>query len=79
MLKSMMAVLPQKTAVFAVGGVEPSAIGTFYRAGAAGFGIGSSLYQTGKTLEAIRSSALGFVDAWRQASTLSPGSSKGAR
>jgi 2-dehydro-3-deoxyphosphogalactonate aldolase len=46
-LKAVRAVLPQGTAVYAVGGVGPADFADWRAAGADGFGLGSSLYQPG--------------------------------
>ena len=47
-----------------VGGIAPDNMGTWRAAGAAGFGIGSSLYKPGKTAAAVREDAQRFVAAW---------------
>ena len=46
-LKAMLAVLPKGTAVLPVGGMGTETIPAWRAAGAAGFGIGSSLYRPG--------------------------------
>lgn len=46
-LKAMLAVLPKGTAVLPVGGMGAETIPAWQAAGAAGFGIGSSLYKPG--------------------------------
>jgi 2-dehydro-3-deoxyphosphogalactonate aldolase len=46
-LKAMLAVLPKGTAVLPVGGMGKDTIPAWRAAGAAGFGIGSSLYKPG--------------------------------
>ncbi len=46
-LKAMLAVLPKGTAVLPVGGMGAETIPAWRAAGAAGFGIGSSLYKPG--------------------------------
>jgi len=46
-LKAIRAVLPVTTQVYMVGGVGPDNFGTWMKAGANGFGIGSQLYAPG--------------------------------
>lgn len=48
-LKAMRAVLPAGTAVLPVGGIDAGTIPAWRAAGAAGFGIGSSIYKPGDT------------------------------
>lgn len=47
-LKAVRAVLPTQTRLYMVGGVGPEDFGTWRRAGADGFGIGSALYRPGR-------------------------------
>ena len=63
-VKALLAVLPAGTPVMPVGGIAPDNMGTWRAAGAAGFGIGSSLYKPGKTATAVREDAQRFVAAW---------------
>lgn len=53
MLRALLAVLPKGTAVLPVGGVEPDTIPAWKQAGAAGFGVGSSLYRPGDTAATV--------------------------
>jgi 2-dehydro-3-deoxyphosphogalactonate aldolase len=48
-LKAMRAVLPARTMVLPVGGVDAGNIAAWRAAGAAGFGIGSAIYKPGDT------------------------------
>jgi 2-dehydro-3-deoxyphosphogalactonate aldolase len=66
-LKGVLAVLPRGTQVFPVGGIEPTTMGRYRSAGAAGFGIGSSLFRPGSSVDEIRAAAGAFVQAWRAA------------
>jgi len=52
--------------VLPVGGIEPASMAAYRAAGAAGFGLGSALYQPGMGAEAVRGRAAAFVAAWRQ-------------
>jgi 2-dehydro-3-deoxyphosphogalactonate aldolase len=52
-LKAMLAVLPKGTPVLPVGGMGPETIPAWRAAGAAGFGIGSSLYRPGDAAEVV--------------------------
>lgn len=70
-LKALRAVLPAGTRVLPVGGITPQNMAPWHAAGAAGFGIGSALYQPGKAADAVARDAAGFVAGWR--SLLSPG------
>lgn len=63
-LKAMRAVLPAETQVYMVGGVGPENFGDWLKAGANGFGLGSSLYKPGDKIEDIASKAKDTVAAW---------------
>jgi 2-dehydro-3-deoxyphosphogalactonate aldolase len=65
-IKAWRAVLPREVAVLPVGGIEPASMAAYRAAGAAGFGLGSALYQPGMGAEAVRGRAAAFVAAWRQ-------------
>ena len=56
-LKAMRAVLPHGTAILPVGGVEAANIPAWRAAGAAGFGIGSSIYKPGDTADIVATKA----------------------
>jgi 2-dehydro-3-deoxyphosphogalactonate aldolase len=64
-LRAMKAVLPPKVPVLPVGGITPSTMPTYRRAGAAGFGIGSALYSPGTPPERVENRAATFIQAWR--------------
>lgn len=64
-LRALQAVLPAKCPVFPVGGIAPQSMAAFVDAGATGFGIGSSLFRPGVSLDLVRERALGFIQAWR--------------
>lgn len=64
-LRAMKAVLPGKYPVFPVGGITADNMSDYHTAGAAGFGIGSSIYKSGITPSAVRERAETFVQAWR--------------
>ena len=63
-LSALRAVLPRDTDVFAVGGVGPADFAAWRKAGASGFGLGSSLYRPGSTADAIARAAAESVNAW---------------
>jgi 2-dehydro-3-deoxyphosphogalactonate aldolase len=63
-LKAIRAVLPALTEVYAVGGVGPDGFADWRRAGASGFGIGSSLFRPGDRAEDVAPRARGIVAAW---------------
>jgi 2-dehydro-3-deoxyphosphogalactonate aldolase len=66
-VRAWRAVLPKETQLYPVGGVTPERIGPYRRAGANGFGIGSSLYKPGASAEQVAKSAQAFVKAWNEA------------
>ena len=63
-VKALLAVLPAGTPLMPVGGIAPHNMGEWRAAGAAGFGIGSSLYKPGKAAASVREDATQFVSAW---------------
>jgi 2-dehydro-3-deoxyphosphogalactonate aldolase len=65
MLKAMLAVLPQASAVLPVGGIHAGNLAPWLAAGARGFGVGSNLYTPGKPLNAIAQDAQVLVAAWQ--------------
>lgn len=69
-LKAMRAVLPPETLVLPVGGVSADNLAMWRAAGANGAGIGSALYQPGKSADAVAAAARTFIAAW-QATPLS--------
>lgn len=64
-LKAWRAVFPPGTAMLPVGGVGLGNLVTYKAAGAAGAGIGSSLYTPGIALDVLRQRAAALVAAWR--------------
>jgi 2-dehydro-3-deoxyphosphogalactonate aldolase len=66
-IKAWKAVLPKHVQLFAVGGVTPSNMGDWLKAGASGFGIGSSLYKPGMKISDVAQSAHELVEAWKRA------------
>lgn len=65
-LKAWRAVLPAGTAVLPVGGITPGTMAPWLAAGAAGFGIGSSLYAPGRSAGDVATSAHVFAEAWQR-------------
>ena len=65
MLKALQAVLPAKTIVIPVGGVDAGRILPWMKAGAGGVGVGSSIYKPGDSLAAIDAKAKTLVAATR--------------
>ncbi|MED5619092.1 2-dehydro-3-deoxy-6-phosphogalactonate aldolase [Ideonella sp. BN130291] len=64
-MKAMASILPPGTGLWPVGGITPQNMGAWRAAGAAGFGIGGSLYQPGKGLAELERSARAFMAAWQ--------------
>ncbi|KAJ55335.1 2-dehydro-3-deoxy-6-phosphogalactonate aldolase [Actibacterium mucosum KCTC 23349] len=63
-VKAIRAVLPPETPVYAVGGAGPDNFGTWFAAGATGFGLGTSLYTPGLTTAEIAQRAATIVAAY---------------
>jgi 2-dehydro-3-deoxyphosphogalactonate aldolase len=59
-VKAMRAVLPASTLLFPVGGITAANMGAYVAAGANGFGIGSALYQPGRSADDVKQAALDF-------------------
>jgi 2-dehydro-3-deoxyphosphogalactonate aldolase len=72
-VKAMRAVLPKETRLFAVGGVTAETMAGYVRAGATGFGLGTSLYTPGTSADQVRARARRLVDGWRKATTAMTG------
>lgn len=66
-LKAIRAVLPTDTAVYMVGGVDAPDFERWLRAGATGFGLGSSLYKPGDSAADVGAKAKDVVAAWEAA------------
>ena len=66
-LRAIRAVLPAAVSVLPVGGIDAAAMRDYRAAGAAGFGIGSSLYAPGRDPAEIGRRAAALVKAWRDA------------
>lgn len=64
-LKAWRAVMPSTLALIPVGGISPQSIAPYAAAGAAGFGLGSALYQPGRSVGEVGERAVTFVTAWR--------------
>jgi 2-dehydro-3-deoxyphosphogalactonate aldolase len=66
-LLAIRAVLPRTAQLYMVGGVGPEAFGDWLRAGATGFGLGSSLYKPGMSAAEVGTRARRVVAAWDDA------------
>jgi 2-dehydro-3-deoxyphosphogalactonate aldolase len=64
-LKSMRAVLPREFPILPVGGISQENLGTWWKAGARGFGIGSALYRPGDDPGVVAERARALVAAVR--------------
>jgi 2-dehydro-3-deoxyphosphogalactonate aldolase len=64
-IKAWKAVLPKEIPVLAVGGVTPDNMKAFTEAGAAGFGIGGSLYKPGSDIATVAAMAKQFIETMR--------------
>jgi len=63
-VRSLKAVLPASLPILPVGGITPANMAAYIGAGAAGFGIGSSIYTPGTTADIVGRRAAVFVKAW---------------
>jgi 2-dehydro-3-deoxyphosphogalactonate aldolase len=63
-IKAMRAVLPSETLVYAVGGAGPANFASWIAAGVNGFGIGTALYQPGRSVAQLRQAARDIVAAY---------------
>ena len=66
-IKAVRAVLRPQVPLFAVGGINAANMGNYLAAGAAGFGIGGSLFKPGKPLAEIAADARAIVAAFKAA------------
>ncbi len=66
-LKAWRAVLPGNVHVLPVGGISADNMRDWLDAGAAGFGIGSSLFKPGDKAKGVTTKAKALVAAWNQA------------
>lgn len=64
-VKAMLAVLPRDTPLIPVGGIGAGNLREWRAAGAAGFGLGSSLYRPGDDAATVRAKASAIVAAYR--------------
>ena len=62
-IKALRAALPAGTLLIPVGGINPSNMQAYLAAGASGFGIGTALYTSGKTIQDMRQNAIEFIAA----------------
>jgi 2-dehydro-3-deoxyphosphogalactonate aldolase len=60
-------VLPEGTELLPVGGIGASNLGDWVAAGAAGAGIGSTLYKPGRSADDVAARAAELMAAWRSA------------
>ena len=65
-IKAIRAVLPKDVKVIPVGGVNENNMADYWKVNANGFGIGSNLYKSGKSLDEIRATAKMLVAAARE-------------
>lgn len=66
-LKALRAVLPKSVRLLPVGSIGAHNMAAYIEAGAAGFGIGSTLYRPGKPLSEVRQAARALVEAYNSA------------
>jgi len=64
-LKSLRAVLPRELPLIPVGGIDARGLAPWWRAGAAGFGVGSAIYRPGDGTQEVRERAGTLVAAMR--------------
>jgi 2-dehydro-3-deoxyphosphogalactonate aldolase len=66
-LKGIRAVLPPRTLVLPVGGIAAGNMRPWLDAGAAGFGIGSAIYQAGDSADRVAAKAAALIAGLRAA------------
>ena len=66
-LKAWTAVIPADIGLIPVGGVDATNIGAWLHAGATGFGIGSSLFKAGITVDELSQRAVWMTTALEEA------------
>jgi 2-dehydro-3-deoxyphosphogalactonate aldolase len=64
-IKAVLAVLPKDTPMIPVGGIGASNLAAWHDGGAAGFGLGSSLYKPGDDAATVRTKAAAIVSAYK--------------
>ena len=64
-VKAFLAVLPKGTPLIPVGGIGADNMAAWRAAGAAGFGLGSSLYKPGDDAATVKAKAAAILAAWR--------------
>jgi len=64
-VKAWRAVIPRAVHILPVGGVTPTTMAEYVKAGATGFGLGSALYKVGDSAERLAKNARAFVEGWR--------------
>ena len=65
-VKALLAVLPPGARLLPVGGISAENIAAWRAGGAAGFGLGSSLFRPGDDVPTVRRKASALVTAWRE-------------
>lgn len=63
-VKAILAVLPKGTPVMPVGGISVDSMAEWRTAGAAGFGIGGSIYKPGDAADVVETRARAFAEGW---------------
>ena len=64
-VKALLAVLPRSTPLIPVGGIAAGNLQGWHSGGAAGFGLGSSLYKPGDDAATVAKKAAAIVTAWK--------------
>ena len=67
-VKALRAVMPSHVPLLPVGGIDPDNMGAYKKAGASGFGIGSSLYKPGRSAAQTMAAARHFIQNWKSLS-----------
>lgn len=64
-IKALGAVIPAKTWLCPVGGVNPENVAEYLQVGARGFGLGSALYKKGQSVATTKANAEAFMASWK--------------
>jgi 2-dehydro-3-deoxyphosphogalactonate aldolase len=67
-VRAWRAVFPNDVALLPVGGIKPDSMQAYVEAGAAGFGLGSALFQPGLPAADVARNARAFAQAWQRIS-----------
>lgn len=68
-IRALKAILPDKTLLYAVGGIHPDNLAHYMNAGCFGAGLGSELYRAGQPISQTTSNAKTFIEIFNRIKT----------